>query len=388
MTLLFYYSFRNLFTRRLTTFLTAGGMALVIFVFASILMLAEGLEKTLVETGSFDNVVVIRRSSQSEVQSGIHRSQASLVETMPEVASGPGGRMLFAKELVVLIVLEKHGSGSQGNVVIRGISENSLLLRPQVKLVSGRLPKPGSSEVIAGRSVSRGFRNAGLGDTLTFGMRPWTVVGVFDAGNTGYSSEIWGDVDQLLQAFRRPVFSSLLFKLSDSSRFEIVKKRIEGDPRLTLEAKRETTYYKDQSEMMAKFLRILGFSLTVVFSIGAVVGAMITMYAAVAHRTKEIGTLRALGFQRSSVLVAFLLESLLIGAVGGLAGLFFSSFLQFITVSTINFQTFSELAFKFSLSLDIAGKSLAFSLGMGFVGGILPAVRASGMQVVDALRAS
>jgi putative ABC transport system permease protein len=384
--LLFFYSLRNLLTRRLTTFLTASGMALVVFVFASILMLAEGLQKTLVETGSQDNVIVIRRSSGSEVQSGVDRAQASIVETVPEAVPGPRGRPLLAKELVVLITMEKRESGSPANVVIRGISEDSFLLRPQVKVVMGRIPKPGSSEILIGRSIGKGFQGADLGESLFFAMRSWTIVGVFDAGSTGFSSEIWGDVDQLMQAFRRPVYSSVLFRLRESADFERVKTRIESDPRLTLEAKRETTYYKDQSEVMAKFLRILGLSLTIVFSIGAVVGGMITMYASVANRTREIGTLRALGFRRTSILIAFLMESLFLGFLGGMAGLFLASFLQFFTVSTTNFQTFSELAFSFSLDVPITLKAMSFALGMGFVGGILPAIRASGMEIVDALR--
>jgi putative ABC transport system permease protein len=384
--LLFFYSLRNLLTRRLTTFLTASGMALVVFVFASILMLAEGLQKTLVETGSQDNVIVIRRSSGSEVQSGVDRAQASIVETVPEAVPGPRGRPLLAKELVVLITMEKRESGSPANVVIRGISEDSFLLRPQVKVVMGRIPKPGSSEILIGRSIEKGFQGADLGESLFFAMRSWTIVGVFDAGSTGFSSEIWGDVDQLMQAFRRPVYSSVLFRLRESADFERVKTRIESDPRLTLEAKRETTYYKDQSEVMAKFLRILGLSLTIVFSIGAVVGGMITMYASVANRTREIGTLRALGFRRTSILIAFLMESLFLGFLGGMAGLLLASFLQFFTVSTTNFQTFSELAFSFSLDVPITLKAMSFALGMGFVGGILPAIRASGMEIVDALR--
>jgi ABC-type lipoprotein release transport system permease subunit len=388
MDLLFFYSFRNLMARRLTTALTAAGMALVVFVFAAIVMLAEGLRKTLVDTGSHDNVLVIRRSSVSEVQSGVERYKASIVETQPEVATGEDGKSLIAKELVVLITLEKKESNSPANVVIRGISENSLPLRPQVKLVAGRLPRPGSSEIIVGRSIAKGFKNVGLGEKLDFAMRQWTIVGIFDAGNTGYSSEIWGDVEQFMQAFRRPVYSSILFKLVKLSGFETLKKNIESDPRLALEAKRETDYYREQSEMMAKFLRILGQSLTIVFSIGAIVGAMITMYSAVANRTGEIGTLRALGFNRSSILTAFLMESLLLGFIGGFAGLFFASFLQFITVSTTNFQTFSELAFSFRITFEIIYKSLLFSLIMGFVGGILPAFRASRMNIVEALRES
>jgi ABC-type antimicrobial peptide transport system permease subunit len=363
-------------------------MALVVFVFSAILMLAEGLQKTLVDTGSYDNAVIIRKAAGSEVQSGVERPQASIIETQPEVAIGADGKRLLVKELVVLIVLPKRGSDKPANVVIRGISESSMFLRPQVRLAEGRMPKPGSSEIIAGQSVAKRFKGGGIGETLRFGMRDWTVVGIFDAGDTGYASEIWGDVEQLMQAFRRPVYSSILFRLRDSSEFERFKARIEGDPRLTLEALRETRYYEKQSEMMAKFLRILGITLTVIFSLGAVIGAMITMYAAVANRTYEIGTMRALGFQRRSILVTFVMESLLLGFIGGFIGLFFASFLQLFTISTMNFQTFSELAFSFSLTFGIIYKAMTFALIMGLVGGVLPAVRAARMSIVESLRTS
>ncbi len=382
------YSLRNLWTRRLTTVLTASGMALVVFVFAAILMLSEGLRKTLVETGSSDNVVVIRKGAGSEVMSGIDRDQASIVGSQPEIAIGEEGHPLLAKEMVVLVGLHKRETDKESNVIVRGIGDSSLLLRPQVKLLEGRMPKPGSLEIVAGRSVSVRFKGTGIGETLRFGMRSWRIVGIFDAGSTGFSSEIWGDTDQLMQTFRRPVYSSIVFRMGDPSQFDELKKRLESDPRLTLEAKRETRYYADQSEMMAKFLRILGMSLTIIFSLGAVIGAMITMYAAVATRTSEIGTLRALGFQRWSVLTAFLLESLFLGWIGGCAGLFFASFLQLLTISTMNFQTFSELAFSFTLTFEITYKALIFSLVMGFVGGVLPAIRASRMNIVESLRAT
>jgi putative ABC transport system permease protein len=381
------YSVRSLWTRRLTTALTASGMALVVFVFVSILMLAQGLQNSLVETGSYENAIVIRKGSGSEVQSGIDRLQASVVEMQQEVANGPDGRRLLAKEVVVLITLPKRGTDTPSNVTIRGVAGSSLALRPQVKIVEGRMPRPGSSDIIAGQNIAKRFKGGGINETLRFGMRDWTVVGIFDAGNTGFSSEIWGDADQLMQAFRRPVFSSILLKLRDPSEFGAMKARIEADPRLTLEVKRENTYYLDQSEVMAKFLRILGISLTIIFSLGAVIGAMITMYSAVATRTAEIGTMRALGFRRGSILSAFLFEALFLGFIGGCAGLFLASFLQFFTISTMNFQTFSELAFSFALTPGIVIDALAFALIMGFVGGFLPALRASRMNIVDALRA-
>ncbi len=384
----FSYSIRNLWTRRLTTALTASGMTLVVFVFASILMLAEGLRKTLVETGSYDNVIVIRKGANSEVQSGVDRTSASIIETQPEIAVGVDGQRLVAKELVVLINLPKRGTDKPSNVVIRGTTRNSLLLRPQVKLTSGRMPRSGSSEIMAGQSIAKRFKGGGIGETLHFGMRDWTVVGIFDAGNTAFNSEIWGDADQLMQSFRRNVYSSVTFKLADPAAFDAVKERIENDPRMTVEGKRENIFYEEQSKVMAKFLRVLGLSLTVIFSIGAVIGAMITMYSAVANRTSEIGTLRALGFQKTNILIAFLVESLLLGFIGGCAGLFFASFMQLLTISTVNFQTFSELAFSFSLTFKIIYQAMAFALLMGFVGGVLPAVRASRMNIVDALRSS
>jgi putative ABC transport system permease protein len=380
------YSIKNLLARKITTVFTASGMALVVFVFTTILMMAHGLEKTLIDTGSYDNGMVIRKGSGAELMSWVSRSQASIVESDPQVAIGIDGKPLFAKELNILITLPKKGDNKQSNVTIRGIGNASLKLRPQVKLVNGRMPKQGSSEIAAGRSVVKRFKGVDIGMTLRFGMRDWNIVGIFDAGNTGYNSEIWGDNDQLMQAFRRPVYSSLLFKLKESSEFGKLKERIEKDPRMNHEVKRETKYYADQSEMMAKFLRILGMSLTIIFSLGAVIGAMITMYASVASRVAEIGTMRALGFQRRSIMGAFLLESLLLSLAGGIAGLFFASFLQFFTISTMNFQTFSELAFSFSLNINIAFKSLTFSLIMGLVGGVLPALRASRMNIVDALR--
>jgi putative ABC transport system permease protein len=385
------YSIRNLWKRRLTTILTVSGMALVVFVFAAVLMMAAGLQKTLVETGSDNNVVVVRKGSTSEVMSGIERDQASIVEMLPQVAVGADSQRIVAKESVVLIALQKRGdetTSSISNVIVRGVQTQSVALRSQVKLVSGRMFKMGSSEVIVGNSIAKGFQGVGLQGTLNWGMRTWTVVGIFDAGNTGFSSEIWGDVDQVMQAFRRPVYSSLIFKLQDPADFEQAKTAIETDPRLKLEAKRETRYYLDQSEMMAKFLRILGMSLTIIFSIGAIIGAMITMYSAVANRTAEIGTMRALGFRRRDILLAFLAESLSLGFIGGVVGLFFASFMQFITVSTVNFQTFSELAFKFTLTPGIITEAIMFALIMGFVGGMLPALRASRMNIVDALRAA
>jgi ABC-type lipoprotein release transport system permease subunit len=382
------YVARNLWARRLTTALTGAGLALVVFVFATVLMLDEGLRNTMVTTGEYDNVIVIRRSAETEVQSGVDRAQANTVSSHPAIALGADGQPMVSKETVVLISLIKRGSNKPSNVIIRGIAPRGLVLRPQVKLTAGRMFRPGASEVIAGASIARRFAGAGIGETLRFGQREWTVVGLFDAGNSGFDSEIWGDADQLMPAFRRNAYSAMVLRLADTALFDGFKKDIESDPRLTLDAKREQTFYSDQSKALSTFISVLGLILSVIFSIGAIIGATITMYASVANRVGEIGTLRALGFQRRSILAAFLAEAMLLAVVGGALGLACASLMQFLSFSTTNFQSFSELAFGFRLTPAIVVKTLIFSLIMGVIGGFLPALRAARMKIVDALRAA
>ncbi|HWW70657.1 MAG TPA: ABC transporter permease [Duganella sp.] len=382
------YVARNLWARRLTTALTGAGLALVVFVFATVLMLDEGLRNTLVSTGEYDNVVLTRRGADTEVQSSVDRAQANIVASHPAIALGADGRPMLSKETVVLISLNKRGSAKPSNVVIRGIAPGGLALRPQVRLTAGRMFRPGASEIIAGASIARRFSGAGIGETLRFGQREWTVVGLFDAGNSGFDSEVWGDADQLMPAFRRLAYSAIVLRLADTSLFDGFKKDIEGDQRLTLDAKREQTFYSEQSKALSTFISVLGLILSVIFSIGAMIGATITMYASVANRVGEIGTLRALGFQRRSILAAFLAEAMLLAVVGGAVGLACASLMRFISFSTTNFQSFSELAFGFRLTAGIVAKTLAFSLVMGFIGGVLPALRAARMKIVDALRAA
>src|SRR5918996_240855 len=220
------YTLKNLSARKLTTLLTALGMALVVYVFATVLMLSEGLEKTLVATGHEGNVVAIRRGAETEVQSSVERDQAAIIEGLSGIATSTEGKELISKEVVVLMVLAKRGTNKPSNVTIRGLSERGLELRPQVQLIEGRLFRPGSSEIVAGQKIARGFRGAGLGERLRFGQREWTVVGVFDAGATSFSSEIWGDAEQLMQAFRRNTYSSVLFRLTEHAAFEQVKAAI------------------------------------------------------------------------------------------------------------------------------------------------------------------
>jgi len=349
-------------------------------------MLTEGLKKTLVKTGSYENVVVLRKSAQAEMQSVIERNEASIIETLQEIDTDQYGKRLLSKEVVVLINLVKKSTGKPSIVTIRGIDENSINLRKNIKIIQGRMPIAGSNEVIVGESIAKNFSHIDLGKYITFAMRNWQIVGIFDAGNTGFSSEIWGDANQIMQSFRRGAYSSVIFRLKDSSQFNKVKEKIETDPRLKLEAKREIKYYEEQSEVMATFISYLGISMTAIFSIGAILGAMITMYTAVANREAEIGTLRAIGFTRGQILYSLVFESILISMLGLIFGLFFSSFLQFYTISTLNWQTFSELAFKFNLTPKIILFSFFFALFMGLSGGLLPAVKASRKNIIEILR--
>ncbi|EKZ95870.1 ABC transporter permease [Cupriavidus metallidurans] len=382
-----HYIARNVWARRLTTTLTAGGLALVVFVFATMLMLDAGLKRTLVTTGERDNVVLIRKGAETEIQSAISRDQAAAMEMHSAVALTPEGRPMSSREAVVLISLTKTGYTTPSNVVIRGITPLGVEMRPQVRLTRGRMFKPGSSEIIVGSSIAKGYDNVSIGDHLRFAQRDWTVVGHFDAGGSGFDSEIWGDVDQLMQSFRRTSYSSMAVRLADSDAFDRFRADIDVDPRLANEAKREQQFYSDQSKALSAFINILGMTLTTIFSVAAMIGAMITMYASVANRVGEIGTLRALGFQRINVLAAFLIEAVLLGLVGGVAGLLCASLMQFASFSTTNFQTFADLSFRFVLTPGIVIKTLLFSMTMGLIGGFLPALRASRLNIVDALRA-
>src|SRR5262245_15739505 len=383
----FSYIWRSLWARRLTTVLTLTGLTLVVFVFAGVLMMAQGLQKTLVDTGATDNVIVLRKSAGSELVSQLDRGTAEIIETAPEVAPAADGRPLLAREVDLVINLNKKGSHSMGNVTVRGTTPHGVELRQGVHITQGRMFTFGTHEIVVGQSIASHFAGIALGSMVPFGGDKWTVVGVFDAGGTGFDSEIWSDADQVMQAFGRPIYSSLTFRLRDPAQFAALQARLNADPRTQyVEPKRERDFYREQSQGLGTFIKWLGVIVTIIFSIGAMIGAVITMYAAVANRVVEVGTLRALGFRRRSVLGAFLLESILLGLVGGGAGIVLAAFLSFARVSTLNFSNFSEIGFGFALSPTVVGYALVFALVMGIVGGFLPAVRAARLNIVNALR--
>jgi ABC-type antimicrobial peptide transport system permease subunit len=382
------YILRSSSSRRMTTIFTMLGIALVVFVFTAVLMMAYGVQQTLRSTGSDDNVTVVRKAAMSEIMSIIDREAAGIVTNMPEVARSGDGRPLSSKEVVVIINLGKLGTTGISNVTVRGIEEAAFQLRPKVRIVQGRMFEWGAREIIVGAAITKRFVGAQLGEKIKFGGDLWSVVGIFDSEGSGFDSEIWGDIHQIADAFKRASFSTVTFRLKNPDDLDELVTAFEADNRLQyFVPKREKKFFEEQSEMMAKFIRILGVFITIIFSTGATIGAMITMYGAVANRTVEIGTLRALGFYRRSILLAFLAESLTLSLTGGLLGLALASVLQFFTISTLNFGSFSELAFSFALSPSIIASSLGFSLLMGLVGGVLPALRASRLNIIQALRA-
>ncbi len=383
----FKYSLKSFTSRRLTTFITVAGIALVVFVFAAVLMMAHGVQQTLVSTGSDDNVKIIRKGSNGEISSIVDGETQNVISTLPYIAKTSDGKPIISYEPVVIINLTKI-NGGLSNVTVRGVSPVSPDLRPQVKIIKGKMFNPSLRELIVGESIAKNFEGAQLGKTIKFANNEWKIVGVFSTGGSGFDSEIWGDALQLLDAFNRGnTVSSITLKLDNAADYSKFKKAFELDRRLNqFEPKIESVYFEEQSETLANFIKYLGIFITIIFSAGATIGAMITMYSAVANRTVEVGTMRALGFSRRSILVVFLTESVLIAIIGGALGVFLAFFLQFFSISTLNFDSFAEITFSFALSPNIILLSLGFSLLMGFIGGFLPSVRAARLKIVNALR--
>jgi putative ABC transport system permease protein len=383
----FKYMLKNFKVRRLSTLITIAGSALVIFVFAAVLMLAHGLKKTLVSTGSPDNVVVVRQGANGEISSIIDGDTQNTVSTLPYIAKAADGSPVISYQPVVIVNLSTP-DGGLNNVTVRGVSQDIFTLHPDVKIIQGRTFNPLLHEVIAGSSVAKRYPDARLGGAIKLGTGYWKVVGIFDNQGSGFDSEIWGDTHQIQDAFHRGNYvSSITLKLDSPSDFDKFKDALSLDKRLNqFEAKPEADYFAEQSEALATFIKILGIFVTVIFSIGAAIGAMITMYSEVANRTVEIGTLRALGFGRKSILIVFLIESILISLSGGVIGVILASFLQFVSITTLNYTSFSELTFSFVMSASIVKSSLIFAVVMGFFGGFLPSARAARLNIVNALR--
>ena len=381
------YNIRSLFVRRTTTLATALGIGLVVAVLGCALMLAAGIKKTLKATGSPDVAIVLRKGSDAELGSGIEDSQISLIKGMPGVARSPDGAELGIGEVVVVTAMEKLGAEGVSNVELRGIPEGGMKFRSNAKIVEGREAKAGTDEAMVGKRIRGRFKNVDLGQSFDIKKnRPVTIVGVFEDGGSSYESEVWADVDAVRTSFGRQGVSSVRVKLESATKFDAFKAAVESDKRLGLMAVREPDYYEKQSEGTSIFLGALGTLLAVFCSIGAMIGAMITMYAAVASRTREIGVLRALGFSRTSILMSFLFESVVVAVLGGAVGMLACLALGTVKLSMMNFASWSEIVISFEATPTVILTSLAAAALMGILGGFFPAVRAAGTSPVAAMR--
>ncbi|HKG34747.1 MAG TPA: FtsX-like permease family protein [Gemmatimonadales bacterium] len=384
------YNARSLLQRPVSTLLTALGIGLVVAVFIGMLALANGFRAALVKTGSSQNVMILRRGADSELSSGIDRQTASILASSPHIANGPDGRPMFSPEVYVIIPLPRASSGSDttglANVVVRGISPAAWTVRNNVKIEAGRKPGSGKPEICVGKKMAGRFNHTGIGETLHFAGRNWNVVCRFSANGSAFESEIWGENEQFMPVFRGDAFQSVIFRLKDPAAFDEAKRTLEADRRLTVDVHRESDFYAEQSQLLGRILTILALMITSIMAVGAIFGAINTMYAAVASRGHEIAVLLTLGFPPRSVLASFLAESALIAVVGGIIGSLLALPINGLVTSTTNWASFSEIAFAFRVTPGLLLAGLIFAVVMGLIGGFFPARRAAKQPVVQALR--
>ena len=384
------YNVRSLFVRKTTTIATAVGIGLVVFVLASALMLSSGITKTLVTAGRPDQAIVLRKGSDTELASSIDTPTTNLILAAPGVKRDERGQAIGAGEIVVVLAMDKldGGEGQISNVQVRGIPEATLKLRSDAHVVAGRPPTPGTDEVMVGKGIVGRFRGMALGQHFELKKnRPVNVVGVFEAGGSSFESEVWADIDTVRSGFGRDgLNSSVTVRLESPTKFDVFRATMEGDKQLGLEALRESEYYKKQSSGTSIFVTVVGAVISVFFSMGAMIGAVITMLAAVAQRQREIGTLRALGFSRAAILFSFLFESSFLALLGGILGLIGALCMTFAKVSMMNFATWQEVTFSFNPDPTLLAIALAAGCGMGVIGGFLPAIRAAWVEPVKAIR--
>lgn len=382
------YNVRSLFVRKTTTLASALGIALVVFVLASALMLSNGIERTLVSTGAHDRAVVLRKGADTELASSIENPSVGIIMSAPGVKK-EGSTPIGTGEVVVVITQEKLGTdGKISNVQVRGVTPESLKLRKELKVVEGRPAKPGTDEVIVGSGLNGRFAGMAVGQSFELKKnRPVTVVGVFDAGGSAFDSEVWADLDTLRSTFGRDgIVSSVLVQLESPAAYDAFSDAVQHDKQLGLETFREQGYYEKQSQGTSLFIKAIGFVITFFFSLGAMVGAMITMYAAISQRSREIGTLQALGFSRLAVLTSFVMESILLALVGATLGAIASLGMGSVELSMMNFATWQEITFSFDPSFGIILGSMSAGGVMGFLGGFFPAWRAAFTPPIAAMR--
>jgi putative ABC transport system permease protein len=381
------YNLRSVRQRWTSSVVAVLGIAGTVGVFVAMLSMARSFRATLVASGSPDNALIMRAGSNTEMVGAVMLDQVHIIEGAPGIARGPNGPML-SPEVVVIAPFPMKSSGTDANVQIRGVAEKALEVRPNVKIIEGRFIKSGLNEVVVGKNAVASYAGMDLGSTIHFSGAAWTVVGIFDAGGSAFDSEVWCDSALLDEVYKRPanVYQSVTVHLQNPDSFAQFKDSLTSDPRLNFSVDRERDYYLKQSQQLTTMITVLGSMVAFVMGIGAVFGALNTMYSAVAERGREIATMRALGFGRGSVITSFTLEALLIAGIGGAIGCIAVLPLNGLTTGTLNFQTFSHMAFAFQITPALMAWGIIFALLMGLVGGTPPAIRAARRPVSAALR--
>jgi putative ABC transport system permease protein len=381
------YNVRSVKARWTSTIVAVVGIAGTVGVFVAMLSLARGFKATLVSSGSADNALITRAGATSEMTSGVSLDSVKIIQDAPGIARGADGPLLTS-EAVLMAPIPLRSTGTDANVELRGVAPNVFAIRSNVKIIEGRMFRPGLSELIVGKNAKATYSGLTLGSTIGLGSVRWQVVGIFDAGGSAFDSEVWGDAHLLNGAYKRPdTFSqSVTVHLASPAALQQLRDNLTADPRLNVDVTREIDYYAKQSTRMTQLITILGGFVALIMAIGAVFGALNTMYSAVAERGREIATMRALGFNSWNVVLSFLFEALLISFVGGLVGCLAVLPLNGLTTSTMNFQTFSNLAFAFKITFDLLWMGVLFALVMGVLGGMPPAIRAASRPVATALR--
>jgi len=380
------YNLRSMIVRKGTAAMTAMGIAMVVAVFVMTMAIAQGFRGALVASGSNENAILLRKGATSETVSAVLRPQLSIIEALPQIARARDGHPLASPELVVIISLPRQSDNKPANVPLRGVGPRAFEIRNTLEFVEGRRLTPGMREINVGKQAVGRFKGLTLGSDVKFGNTAWKVVGIFTADDASFESEVWGDVELMMPAFQRGGYQSVTVKLVDPSAIDSLQAAVAADPRLDLKPQRERDYYDGQSETTGTLIRVFATFVTAILSIGAIFGAMNTMYAAVAYRTREIGTLRALGFSRLRIVAAFLAESVALAIVGGAIGCLIALPVHGLSTGAMNMTSFSELAFKFRITPGLLLGGMVFAAVMGAAGGLLPAIRAARIPVARALR--
>src|SRR6202789_3102233 len=381
------YNLRSMRARWLTAVAAVLGIAGTVGVFVAMLALAHGFKATLVNSGSPENVLIRRAGSSAELDGSVSLDQVQAVENEPGVAH-EDGKPLVSPEAVMIAGFNLKETGTNANVQIRGVSPIVLQVRPNVKMIEGRFFQPGLAELVIGKNVTSTYEGLELGKSIAFGGQTWTVVGVFDAGGSSFDSEVWADSRVLNQVYKRPenLYQSVTVRLDSPAAYNQLKDALTADPKLTVEVDRELDYYARQSQVLTTLITVLGGLVAVIMGIGAVIGALNTMYSAVSERSREIATMRAIGFAGSSIAISFIFEAMTIALIGGILGCIFVLPLNGFTTGTMNMQTFSHLAFAFKVTPMLLVAGIIFALLMGIVGGLPPAIRAARRPIALALR--